>query len=137
MTKTDWERFEKAIDSLFGQEHLLCDGYVVTVGTVRHKNSIVWDVYVDGEFRGEWVLQENKGADIPRRFLPLRKKGGTTEKEKKRLIRIIGKGEADRLGLLKGPFTMRHVYHNTPKALIRHLRKHNQQIHWLCQHNQP
>lgn len=57
MTKEDWQKVEKALSGTYGRAELLVDGRrVVFQRGLVAKNRLGIATYIDGEFRGEWML---------------------------------------------------------------------------------
>ena len=59
MKKEDWEKAKSRLRAPLGQVDLLCDGYSVTLVNEcisMFRNGIA--VYVNGEIRGSWFVQD-------------------------------------------------------------------------------
>lgn len=68
MKKEDWEKAKSRLRAPLGQVDLLCDGYSVTLVNEcisMFRNGIA--VYVNGEIRGSWFVQD---CEERRRFIP-------------------------------------------------------------------
>lgn len=66
--KEDWEKAKSRLRAPLGQVDLLCDGYSVTLVNEcisMFRNGIA--VYVNGEIRGSWFVQD---CEERRRFIP-------------------------------------------------------------------
>ena len=60
MTKDDWAKVEKALSGTCGKVTLLVDGRAVLFERGRiSKNRLGIAVFVDGNFKGEWVVKKN------------------------------------------------------------------------------
>jgi hypothetical protein len=68
MTKEDWKKAEEQC-SLFSSCNLLCDGvYKVRLREERLKNRIIVGIYVNGQFKGEWLYNESEAPES--KYLP-------------------------------------------------------------------
>ena len=68
MKKEDWEKAKSRLRAPLGRVDLLCDGYSVTLVNEcisMFRNGIA--VYVNGEIRGSWFVQD---CEERRRFIP-------------------------------------------------------------------
>ncbi len=80
MTKSEWDKVKKALESLWGVVELKIDGYQISLSLVRvstYKLAIA--IYVNGVFKGEWLMKE---CDERQRFLPKKERSLLTAKDK-------------------------------------------------------
>jgi len=54
MTKEEWDKVEKSMNSPWGRISLICDGYRLTLETGLYKRTLSTMVYVNGEWKGAW-----------------------------------------------------------------------------------
>ena len=79
MKKEDWEKAKSRLRAPLGQVDLLCDGYSVTLVNEcisMFRNGIA--VYVNGEIRGSWFVQD---CEERRRFIPQKETSLMTRKQ--------------------------------------------------------
>ncbi|SHI60205.1 hypothetical protein [Halodesulfovibrio aestuarii] len=57
MSEQDWKRAEEAL-SMFSPIYLKCDGYTLAVQEVRLGNRVVITWFVEGFFKGAWLLND-------------------------------------------------------------------------------
>ncbi len=99
MTKEEWVQVEKALSGLYGHAKLKIGGYDITLQrSLIKKNQLGVVVFVNGQWKGEWVGKEN---DCPEQtFLCPRDRYVYTAKsraEQKKLIKRYGKRRSDSL----------------------------------------
>ena len=71
MTKEEWDKVESSMQSPWGRASLLCDGFKVTLETGLYKRKLSSMVYVNGVFKGAWMLED---CEERRRFFrPIKK----------------------------------------------------------------
>lgn len=71
MTKEEWDKVDKSMQSPYGRVSLLCDGFKITVETGLYKRRLSSIIYVDGVFKGAWMLED---CEERRRFFrPVKK----------------------------------------------------------------
>lgn len=128
ITPADWSRMKANLSGLFGSESLLCDGYKLTIVRSQNKNRLGLNIYVDGVWKGKWMMED---CEERRRF---------HREIKKRLystvdIEKMAKGLSKRAQamLKKQPGLDRTYSLYSPcwtsfDALRRHLVKNNQEI---------
>lgn len=58
MTKEEWNKVERSMSSVYGRITLLCDGYRLTLETGLCKRKLVTTIYVNGEWKGAWLLND-------------------------------------------------------------------------------
>ena len=58
MTKEDWDKVETSMQSPWGQISLICDGYRLTLQTSLYKRTLTTTPYVNGEWKGAWLLND-------------------------------------------------------------------------------
>lgn len=124
MTPEDWKEVENALASPFSYVKLNVDGYAVTIGHALEKPlKYCLAVYIDGEFKMEWALND---CDIHRRFCRRRTKSLLTAKDKKALKR---EKKAFREKVEKKMTCEWYSpYWNTVRSLKSHLTKNNKSI---------
>ena len=94
MTQEDWKKAEQKLIPPFGYAKFQIDGYNVSVGTVRTSTTkFSYMIYVDGEFRGEWLSED---CEIRRRFCYEGRKNILTGKSRTDFIKEFGKREYNR-----------------------------------------
>jgi hypothetical protein len=65
MDKLQWQKFERNL-TLFTPISLIVDGYRLTVEKVESGNRLKFFVYVNGFFKGEWIVTD---CEERRRFM--------------------------------------------------------------------
>ena len=71
MTKEDWDKVDKSMQSPYGRSELLCDGYLVTIDTRICDRRLQSMIYVNGHWKGAWQLED---CEERRRFFrPVRR----------------------------------------------------------------
>ncbi|MDT8383024.1 MAG: hypothetical protein RRB22_01265 [Gammaproteobacteria bacterium] len=130
LTKQQWQEVEERLKQFFSPVYLNCDGYKVTLVLERvdqFNNAI--RLYVDGVFRGKWLLKKDDAwCEEARRFLPLRTKARYSEKEKKQLIRVFGKKDAREKFNIDGRIEGRQIFWKAFGPLKRHFIANNETI---------
>ncbi len=58
MTQEDWKQVEEKLSWPYGVAILHCDGYRLTLQVKQDKMRLVILFYVDGWFKGEWLLND-------------------------------------------------------------------------------
>lgn len=58
MIKEEWDKVEKSMQSPWGSISLLCDGYRLTLQTSIYKRKLATITYINGEWRGAWLLND-------------------------------------------------------------------------------
>lgn len=58
MTKAEWDTVEKSMMSPWGRVSLICDGYRLTLETGLFKRKLSTIVYVNGEWKGAWLIND-------------------------------------------------------------------------------
>jgi len=66
MTKEDWDKVDRSMQSPYGRSSLLCDGFEITIETGLYKRKLSSIIYVNGHFKGAWLLED---CEERRRFL--------------------------------------------------------------------
>ncbi len=126
MTKEDWTKAEKALESILGHVKFVIDGYNVSVGYVKESpTKYCLAVYIDGVFKSKWCFED---CEIRRRFCNQRK---TAVIKKSEFINKFGKREYNRV-VKEKPECFFAVYY-TPyfgsfRTLKSHFIKNNQSI---------
>ncbi len=116
------------LSGLYGTEELLCDGYKLTIVRSQNKNRLGLNIYVDGVWRGKWMVED---CEERRRFhreivKPLYSKA-EIEKMAKGLSKRAQAALKKQPGLDK-TFTTFSPCWTSFDALRRHLIKNNKEI---------
>lgn len=116
------------LSGLYGSEELLCDGYKLTIVRSQNKNRLGLNIYVDGVWRGKWMVED---CEERRRFhreivKPLYSKA-EIEKMAKGLSKRAQAALKKQPGLDK-TFTTFSPCWTSFDALRRHLIKNNKEI---------
>jgi len=93
MTKEQWAEVEKALSGLYGRARLRIEGREITLAReLVSKNKLGVVVYVDGEWKGEWIGVA-KDCDEQRFMYPSRRSAYSTKERdrQKRLLKRFGK----------------------------------------------
>jgi hypothetical protein len=127
MDKRELMALASRLDHVFGRLELICDGHVVTA-EVQQCGALRYEVmvFVDGQFRGEWMITDHQVPDfVPKfyrevsRFLfgkKTRDHMASLARSKYAEIRVLGKGW-DR------KFTVRHSTWPSGRAFLAHIAK--------------
>lgn len=100
---------------------LACDGYEVVLEVLRDKMKLVIVVFVDGSWKGEWLLHD---CEQRRRFMrPVTRRFGKPYTPAQ--IRLLGKKWCDER---RKPRTYYLPYWASVKPLLNHLEKHNTSV---------
>ena len=124
MNKEQWTTLETELSSAWGRAALQVDGYKLDLVVRRWKPlqyCIV--IFVNNQFNGEWLRDD---CEIRRRFCYPRTVRLWSGESRKQLLKIPKR----RRGTLD-PNATGTYYQNvwfSPKTLIRHLKKHNENI---------
>lgn len=123
MKKEDWEKAKSRLRAPLGRVDLLCDGYSVTLVNEcisMFRNGIA--VYVNGEIRGSWFVQD---CEERRRFIPQKE---TSLMSRKQIAAYNKMPKKDR-GLLKKfrekTFTAYQTHWTNWQALVKHFEANN------------
>lgn len=124
MTPEQWRKVDVELMLPWGRVELRVDGYAVVLGVAQLRpRRYVIVVYVNGYFRGEWMLK--KGDQWPeeaRRFLPLKRRRVFPES------RLKGVPKRVAAELRRESFEMRGYYWSSIGALKRHFIANNTSI---------
>lgn len=126
MTKEEWSKVEKALQSLYTQVVLNIDGYKINLHLERmntFKNVIT--VYVNGEFKGKWLLEE---CEERRRFFRKREKSLISAKDRKALNKLPKKERKEFEEDYGGKYSWYEPWWTSFSSLKRHLIKENESI---------
>ncbi|MGN0603280.1 MAG: hypothetical protein ACI4I2_04810 [Oscillospiraceae bacterium] len=128
MTADDWKVAETKLTP-FGYAEFLIDGYNVSVALrPQSKTKFVYMVFVDGIFKGEWLI---KDCEIRRRFCYEGKKSILTGKQKADFIKQFGKREYNRF-IKENSKMMNYKYYlpyfGSFRTLKSHFIKNNESI---------
>lgn len=55
LQKNQWDKVFKELESLYGRVKFLIDGMNVSVNSGMYKHKQIWQVWIDGEFKGVWL----------------------------------------------------------------------------------
>ena len=58
MTKEEWATVDKSMQSPYGRASLLCDDFTITIETGLYKRRLSSIIYVNGHFKGAWMLND-------------------------------------------------------------------------------
>lgn len=124
----DWKRIEESLSGRFGAEHLMCDGYKLTIQREREKNKLVLVVYVNGVRKGEWTRQD---CEERRRFFCPSTRRLFSKAKADKITAGMGKRYKEKwiaeMGLDKTMTIYMPVW-SSFTALRRHLIKNNKEI---------
>ncbi|MEA4825057.1 MAG: hypothetical protein VB130_00250 [Clostridium sp.] len=126
MTKEEWVKVEKALQSLYSIVELKIDGYKVALKLERldtYKNAIA--VYINGEFKGKWLIEE---CEERRRFLRKREKSLITPKQRKDLNKLPKKFRKEHEEWFNRSYVYYEPWWNSFNSLKRHLISENESI---------
>lgn len=123
MTPAEWKRVENALAE-HGWATLRVDGYLLSLHVHRIKalSYAIW-IYVDGAFKGRWILED---CEERRRFMQCkvhRLRTGTLQQ----YVKLFGKREG-RAQFAAAAWTSFHPYWTNFGALRRHLVNNNTSI---------
>lgn len=119
-----WETLEESLSGVFCHAAAVADGHQLKFVKTLHKERLVVEVYVDGWIKGEWTTATADGEPKHpegRFWRPYRHRVYKLS-QYKNLRKVFGKKRADEMTALKTCAFM--PYWNTPKSLVRHLKKH-------------
>lgn len=123
MEQADWDALKAQMDSPWGQMGLQCDQYVLTLQQQTSSKSKSWStmVYVDGYFKGEWMLATKDGLpahEEARRFYRKTSKAVHSPKSVEAIRKALGKREAAKWAAAK------HICFYPTWKSFNSLRKH-------------
>lgn len=130
VTPEVWGKIQGKLLFLGDSVELRCDSYKVEIVLLGMKNSLknVLVVYVNGEFKGEWLLKE---CEEQRRFLRLRTQNLYSAKQLQVLKKIYSKRELNAMAAKKSTY---YDYKWTSfRSLKNHLVKNNEVIEWMVE----
>lgn len=114
MTKEEWDKVDRSMQSPYGRISMLCDDFKITIETGLYKRKLSSTIYVNGIFKGAWMLDD---CEERRRFFrPI-----------KRLVwkRKITKGFSKRsLKSLNIDPTETHIAYSAEWSSFRSLKTH-------------
>lgn len=94
LTKQNRAEHEQKLSFLWGTLSLHCDGYDVSLQVHQVKMKLVVETFVDGVFKGEWMMPE-EGKEFPQcQFLNKKTIRAYSPKQKAGLIKRFGKRRA-------------------------------------------
>ena len=131
MEATDWDALKQQMDSPYGVMRLQCDQFEVMLAQVTDTRSKSWKtaVYVDGVWKGAWLLANKAGEPMheeARRFLRRTSKALYSRKEVEAYRKGCGKREAERVAALR--MVMFEPTWKSFTALKKHLLANNASI---------
>lgn len=118
-----WQQLEEALSGVFAYATIRADGHEVSLQKRLSGEKLVVQVYVDGWIKGEWTNAENGEPVHPeaRFWFPMRRRAWPL-KQYKSLKKVFGKKKADEMTALKTVAFLPSW--NSPRSLVRHLKKH-------------
>ena len=124
MTAEEWKTCEQRLFSNYRGVRLKVDEYNLTIAVVPTKKlKLEIMVYIDGEFRGEWIIND---CEIRRRFYNKHKKCFYSQAEMKKIMRLR---KALREEELKNAYYYWYEpYWQSFRSLKSHLIKNNSSI---------
>lgn len=126
MKKEDWEKAKSRLRAPLGQVDLLCDGYSVTLVNEcisMFRNGIA--VYVNGEIRGSWFVQD---CEERRRFIPQKETSLMTRKPIAAYNKIPKKDRGPLKKFREETFTAYQTHWTNWQALVKHFEANNADI---------
>lgn len=132
-TKEQWDAVIEKLDTLdLIPVCLYCDGYYIAARLDRlDKRKLGIMVAIDGMvFKREWLLSDGQMSDQARRFWRPRKRQRVSRKTLNILENIHGKRYCKKQGYYD-PIVYPWPFWNSPRAFVRHLITHNQDIQIL------
>lgn len=119
-----WQQLEAQLGGVFGDATATADGHELRFVKRLYGERLVIQVYVDGWIKGEWSKADDQGepAHPEGRFWRPYRSRAWKLKQYAQLKRAFGKRKADQMTALK---TVAYLPSwNSPRTLVRHLRKH-------------
>ena len=116
MTEEQWKTAELKLQSLHGVVKLLADGYTLSFLTVRDKMKLYIAVYVNGEIKGKWMIED---CEIRRKFFQKSKHNMLTRKQQEKLKRE--RKAVREVVLANSVFYTYSPYWSSFRSLKRHL----------------
>lgn len=126
MTKEEWSQVEAALKDFFSLVKLKIDEYEVSLRLERidtYSNRI--GVYVNGEFKGKWLMED---CEERRRFLRKREKSVMTVKQRKDLEKLPKKFRKEYEEMLNRSYVYYEPWWTSFNSLKKHLIKENESI---------
>lgn len=129
ITKEQWDKVEKDLQSQWKTVTLKCDGYEVSLSLGQvYKMKLGILVRVNGWFKGAWLINKDKPAEEARRFLQSRYIYRYGVKDKK-LYKQLGKKYMKEHSIdLGARMEFKSFYWSSFAALKRHFIKNNKSI---------
>lgn len=94
LTKSNVSEFAQKLNRIFGVVKLHADGFDVTLTVEQSKMKLVITTYIDGVFKGVWMMPD-KGVNYPeQKFLNKKIIKSYSPKRKAELIKKLGKKRA-------------------------------------------
>lgn len=122
-TAAEWTEIDERLKHFLEPVHLRIDGFEVWLELrqiSQFRNAIF--VYVNGYFKGKWFVDDTEEA---KRFFPLRRINLYSPAERKRLIKAVGKRQAERSFGLSKYREQRGWNWTSFRSLKRHLVENN------------
>ena len=126
MKKEDWEKAKSRLRAPLGQVDLLCDGYSVTLVNEcisMFRNGIA--VYVNGEIRGSWFVQD---CEERRRFIPQKETSLMTRKQIAAYNKMPKKDRGPLKKFREETFTAYQTHWTNWQALVKNFEANNADI---------
>lgn len=123
LTKQNRSDYERRLTFLYSELKLHCDGYDVTLQVHQVKMKLVVETFVDGVFKGEWMIPK-EGEVIPQRqFLNKKIIRAYSLQKKADLIKRYGKKRAYEIFDLDAERVYYSPTWSSGKTAISHLLK--------------
>lgn len=127
LSKDTIERIERELSVPYGMVDLDCDGYRVAIRVEPYRKlSYSLTVYVNGQWRGEWVKGQCEEA---RRFMCPSSRSLYTPKRKAEIVKALGKRQAAKVfPKLNEKMVIYLPNWRSPRSMLRHFCKTNERI---------
>lgn len=125
MTNEEWKLAASHIGLYSPNLELDCDGYKLLIREERHRNKIVYSVYVNNRIKGEWLGND---CEERRRFLqPHKAKIIKNKKQETTLKKLYKRNEKEFIN----HYTYNSLIWTSFSRLKKHLIENNKSITWL------
>ncbi|RSN77916.1 hypothetical protein [Acinetobacter haemolyticus] len=127
LSKADKDYILEKLNSQLSMVYLKCDENKVSLTLERHKMKLVIGIYVNHEFRGDWLFHPEKHPES--KYLPIKRISKYAPSAKQRVIKTFGKRKAYKLypdldEVIERPW----LYFNTARSALNHLLKVSESI---------
>ena len=131
-SKEEWEQIERAaFTGIYGHVKLTVDDYEITLARELSKITLSTMVYVNGSFKGKWLMKDEEGAfPIAKRFFFTKTKSLMTKKQKAGWLKVFGRSKRQ-LAKVNEKLVFKVPYFNNFNTFKRHLLKENHHIELL------